>query len=230
MLSSKHQLSDALRAAGGNIRSPLALAGIMVQILRHRFDKRYCLPFAWEAEDPVDPLRMFNEHPDSTLRIEVGGESNRDQGYVKPGIYVDRQPIHVQQIVIDDMSSFKMNTGDRSFLARGITGFTFICESDSKGVSSTLADLVMATFMMGANLIERTFVLHKLGPFSLSATSAVRKEKIMYETHVSVGLSYDMKWANLNLAPMFKEIVIKSSNNDEYFFETYTKSIITEQE
>lgn len=230
MLSSEHTVSDALRAVGGNIRSPLALTGIMLQILRHRFDERYKMPYYWKSIDPADPKKMFNEHPDATLRIEAGGPSLEDQGYVKPGIYVVRQPIHVQQLVVDDMSAFKLPTGDRAFMARGNTGFTFVCEADDKGQSSVLADLVISTFMMGANLIERTFVLHKLGPFSLSATSSTRKEKEIFETHVSVGLQYDMKWANLNLAPMFKEMVIKSSENEEYFFETYTKSILTEQE
>lgn len=230
MLSDKHQLSDALKASGGHIRSPLALTGVMLQILRHRFDERYGLPFYWKSVNPDDKKQMFDEHPDSTVRIESGGESLRDQGYQKPGIYVMRQPIRVDQMVLDDMSSFGLRTGDRSFLARGSTGFTFECEADNKGVSSALADLVMSTFMMGANLVERTFNLHKLGPFSLSSTASTRKEKEIFETHVSIGLQYDMKWANLNLAPMFKEIVVKSSENDEYFFETYTKSIITEQE
>jgi hypothetical protein len=230
MLSSEHQLSDALRSVGGNVRSPLALTGIMLQILRHRFHQRHKLPYYWIPVDANDKKTMFNEHPDSTLRIEAGGPSLEDQGYVKPGIYVLRQPIHVQQLAVDDMSSFRLATGDRTFLARGATGFTFVCEADDKGQSSALADLTMATFMMGANLIERTFRFHKLGPFSLSATTSTRKEKEIFETHVSVGLQYDLKWANLNLAPMFKEIVLKSSENEQYFFETYTKSILTEQE
>lgn len=229
MLSSENQLSDALKSAGGNIRSPMALTGIMLQILRHRFSEQFGLPYYWK---PVATTgnQMYDEDPSSTLRIEFGGESLRDQGYTKPGIYVERQPIHVQQMVLDNNSSFTLNTGDKSFLARGTTGFTFVCEADEKGASTNIADLVMSTFMMGASLIEGVFNLHKLGPFSLSATATLRKEKEVYETHVSIGLQYDLKWATLNLAPMFKEIVLKSSENEDYFFETYTKSILTEQE
>jgi len=225
LLSPDDQLSEALRQSGGNIRSPIVMSGIMIQILRHRFDARFNIPFKWLPLDPLDPVNKYKEHPDSSVRIEQGGESTRDAGYVKPGVYVRRQPVHVQQLVLDDQSSMNLMTGDKSYLARGNTGFTFICEAADEGVSSTLADLVMSTFVMSASIIERSFNLHKLGPFSLSATSSLRKEKEVYETHVSVGLQYDMKWANLNLAPMFKELVLKSSDNIEYFFETYTKSL-----
>lgn len=211
---------------GAHIRSPLALTGMMLSILRHRFHPNFGLPFVWKPVSENDP---YTEHPDSTIRVEAGGESNRDAGSVKPGVYVVRQPIHVQQMVLDDMSSFGLRTGDRTFLARGNTGFTLICESASKGASSSIADIVMSTFMMGANLIERTFNIHKLGPYSLSATSSIRKDIEVYETHVSIGMQYDLKWANLNLAPMFKEIVAKSSNNEQYFVETYTKSFIGDE-
>lgn len=226
MLSDENVLSEPMKQAGQHIRSPLALTGIMVQILRHRFDARYGMPYKWIPLDS-DP---HTEGPTSTIRIEAGGESNRDQGYTKPGIYVVRQPIYVQQQSLDNMSSFSLPTGDRSFQARGQTGFTMICESNNRGESSALGDLVMSTFMMGANLVEKTFNIYKLGPFSLSATVATRKDQEVHETQVSVGMQYDLKWANLNLAPMFKEIVLKSKDDTDYFFKTYTKSIITEQE
>lgn len=226
MLSSENQLSDALKAAGAHIRSPLALNGIMISILRHRFGELFPLPYQWKPLGTTGK-DIYREHPDSTLRIEQGGESTRDLGYVKPGIYVVRQPIHVSQLVLDDMSSFGLKTGDRTFLARGNTGYTFVCEASESGTSSSLADLTMSTLMMAATIIEKTFNLHKVGPFSLSATNSVRKDTEVYETHVTMGLQYDMKWANLNLAPMFKEIVIKASNNETYFIETYTESLLT---
>ena len=226
MLPHEDKLSPALLAVGAHVRSPLALTGMMLSILRHRFHPNFNLPFVWKSVSDEDP---YTEHPESTIRVEAGGESNRDAGSVKPGVYVVRQPIHVQQMVLDDMSSFGLQRGDRTFLARGSTGFTIICESTSKGASSSIADVVMSTFMMGANLIERTFNIHKLGPFSLSATSSVRKDMEVFETHVSIGMQYDLKWANLSLAPMFKEIIVKSANNDNFFVETYTKSFTGEE-
>ena len=222
MLPSKIELSDALKQAGANIRSPLAMSGLMISIVRHRFHSKWNLPFVWK---PVSDTDLYTEHPDSTIRIEAGGEAGRDQGVSKPGIYVVRQPVHVQQLAVDDMSSFTLATGDRTFMAMGNTGFTFICESLYEGTSSAIADIVMSTFMMGSNIIESRYNIHKLGPYSLSATSSTRKETEVYETHVSVGMQYNLKWVNLNLAPMFKEMMLKSSSNEQYFVETYTKSV-----
>lgn len=224
MLPPKIELSSALKQAGANIRSPLAMTGLMISIVRHRFHPKWNIPFTWKpASDAA--VDAYTEHPDSTIRVEAGGEAGRDQGVSKPGVYVVRQPVHVQQLVLDDMSSFSLPTGDRSFMAMGSTGFTFMCESLYEGTSSAIADIIMSTFMMGANTIESKYNIHKLGPFSLSATTSTRKETEVYETHVSVGMQYNLKWVNLNLAPMFKEMMLKSSSNEKYFVETYTKSV-----
>ncbi len=227
MLSPQPLVGEALTSVGAHIRSPLALTGMMISILRHRFSSDFQLDFHWDPISAEDPTV---EHPDSTIRIEAGGEANRDLGVVKPGIYVNRQPIHIQKLVLDDMHTYKQHTGDRSFLARGTAGFTIVCEADSSGTSSVLADLVLSTFMMGSNLIEKTFNIYQLGPYSISATAATRQEKEIYETHVSVGMQYDLQWANIRLAPLFKEIVLKYGEDENYFIETYTRSILTEQE
>ena len=224
MLPQEIELSAALKQAGSNIRSPLAMTGLMIAIVRHRFHPKWNIPFVWKPASDAK-VDAYTEHPDSTIRIEAGGEAGRDTGVSKPGIYIVRQPVHVQQLVLDDMSSFSFQTGDSSFMAMGSTGFTFVCESLYEGTSSALADIVMSTFMMGANTIESKYNIHKLGPFSLSATSSIRKETEVYETHVSVGMQYNLKWVNLNLAPMYKEMMLKSSDNEKYFVETYTKSV-----
>ena len=101
MLPSKIELSDALKQAGANIRSPLAMSGLMISIMRHRFHAKWGIPYVWKPVSDADP---YTEHPDSTIRIEAGGEAGRDQGVSKPGVYVVRQPVHVQKLVVDDMS------------------------------------------------------------------------------------------------------------------------------
>ena len=219
-------VSDAVKMVGGNTRSPLVLAGIMMEVLRHRFRSKERMGFIWEPRDD-DP---YMESPASTLRIEVGGQSTNDLAYAKPGIYVVRQPTHVVQLVKGNEYKAPLETGDVSYIAMAKTGFTFVCETNEEGSSSMLGDLVLSTLMQGKTLIERVFNLHNIGPFSVSATTSTRKEKEVFETHVSVGLEYHLQWVNLQLAPMFKEIVLKSSDNEKLFIESYTKSLKANQE
>jgi len=222
-LSQAGALDEAVKQAGSNIRSPISLTGIMLEILRHRFSPIFGLPYKWI---PVSDELPHEESPDVSIRIQPGGDANRDNGSVKPGIYVVIKPTQFQQVVIGNTMHNSMVTGDKSFLAMAHTSFTFECEAKEAGISSVLADIVLQTFMHGAKVLEKTFDFHQVGPFSLSASVPARQEQEMFETHVSVGLQWQAKWVNVRLAPMFKEIVVKSKLNEDYFIETYTKSIL----
>lgn len=218
-------VSEALQSAGSSCRSPLVLAGIMLNILRTRFNPEAGskLPFKWI---PV-PGDQDTESPASTIRIEAGGQSLVGKGYTKPGIYVVRQPTHFQQMSVASVMHRSLVTGDSAYIALGTTGFTIVCEADDEGVSSILGDLVLSTFMQSQKIMEKLFNLHTIGPFSMSATSSTRKDKEIFETHVSVGMSYQVQWANLSLTPLFNEVVVRSKDNVNLFMESYTKSLLS---
>jgi hypothetical protein len=204
------------------IKSPLALTGVFLDILRSRFSPDFDLPWKYL---PGDEGRR-----ESTIIIEAGGNYLVENPSVRPAIYVVRNPVSFGQVVIGDHFTHEQKHGSRWFYCVGQTSFTFSCEAESGGEAELISDIVMSTIMMGSDEIERTFGFRKLGPFSLSAEIKARQDVELYSIAVQTGLSYDVRWASWPAQPFLQEIIAKIkdssyTNNDQYFTSLYLESL-----
>jgi hypothetical protein len=204
------------------VKSPIAIIGVMLSILRERFSQSQGLPWVWAPEMSTTSL-------DNTITIEVGSEENIEATNRRPGIYVKRGPVSYLQSVIGDKHAVNRKSGSEVFYATADTSFTFVIEAEEEGEAAMLADVVLSTFMMGADLIERAYKFRKLGPFSISAASQPIHDTDVCQIQVTMGLTFDVRWGTLPIAPLLNEIVVKMNNSsynssEEYFNEIYQGS------
>lgn len=204
------------------VKSPLALTGVFLDVLRERFNPKYDLGWSWL---PGDEGRAG-----STIHIEAGGNRHTEDYSRRPAIYVIRNPINYSQAVLGDRYVNRDKTGDQFFYCIAQTGFTINIEAEESGEAEMLADIVLSTLMMGSDEIERFFLFKKLGPFALSSEIRLRQDTEVYMISVQFGLSYEVRWATYPIRPLLKEILVKVrdgtyTNNDNYFITIYQESL-----
>jgi len=204
------------------IKSPLALTGVFLDVLRSRFSPSQGLPWAYQFGDQY--------RDGNTISIEAGGSRHTEDESRRPCIYVVRNPVRFNQVAIGNRESDVRHRASEYFYSIGDTSFTFAIESEETGESEQIADVVVSTLMMGSREIERAFVLRKLGPFAISAVVKSRQDSEIYQTNIQMGLSYDVKWASFPIAPVLREVLVKAqsstyTNSDQHFIEIYQRSL-----
>lgn len=205
------------------VKGPLAIIGVFLSILRARFRPEGNLNWVYQGNSEED--RLVN-----TISIEAGSNPLPEERNKRPAIYVIRNPISYNQSTIGDSYGTDLNSQTKIYYATAETSFTFIVESDQEGEASQIADIVLCSLMMGSDLIEETFKFRKLGPFAMSAVSKPIYDRTIAQVHISMGLTYDVRWLTIPIAPLLHEIVVKSksttyNSSDEYFTEIYQSSI-----
>jgi len=203
-------------------KSPLALVGVFLDILRSRFAENKGLDWVWY---PYDEGRQA-----STVQIEAGNNSDVEENAKRPAIFVLRGPIQYSQAGIGDRVIRDSPTGTDIFYALAQTSFTIACEAEKSAEAELLADIVLSTLMMGSDEIERTFQFRKLGPFALSASGKSRQDTDIAQVNVQMGLNYDVRWATHAIRPLLKEVIVKArestyTNSETYFIELYQQSL-----
>ena len=204
------------------IKSPIALTGVFLDVLRARFAPGSNLPWTYVFGDDARDA--------NTISIEAGGSRHTEDESRRPSIYVVRNPVQINQVAVGNRFSNKVETSQEEFYALAQTGFTFAIEAEETGESEQIADVVLSTIMMGSREIERAFLLRKLGPFAMSSVAKSRQDTEIYQTNIQVGLTYDVRWLTVPIAPLLQEIIVKArnssyTNSDQYFIEIYQQSL-----
>jgi hypothetical protein len=203
------------------VKSPLALSGVFISILRERFKVGNGL--AWEYHTGEAGRQT------GSLLIEAGSNPLSEERSVRPAIYVIRNPIAYKQAIVGDLNSVQHRSQAKVYYATAETSFTFTVESNEEGEAAQISDHVLCTLMMGSDIIERTFGFRKLGPFALSAVSKPTHDQPIAQIHVSMGLTFDVRWGTIPIAPILNEIVVNYKNttynsSEDYFSEIYAGS------
>jgi hypothetical protein len=204
------------------VKSPLALTGVILSILRKRFHPSMQMPWVYL---PGEASRLEN-----TISIEAASNPLPEERTKRPAVYVIRNPIGFQQAVIGDRNGLNFRSGATAYYATAEVTFTFIVESNEEGEAAQIADTILCTFMMGSDIIERVFDFRKLGPFSMSAVGKNVQDKPFAQIHISMGLSYDVRWGTIPIAPLLQEVAIEAQSQnygstDAYFTEIYMSSL-----
>ena len=204
------------------VKSPIAIIGAVLSVVRERFKPGCGLPWEYAQEGSA-------AHLDNSITIEAGSPDSTELTNTRPSVHVVRGPIGYKQSVIGDIHATHDPSGGKVYYATADTSFTFIVEAEVEGEAAQIADIVLGTFMMGSDLIEHAYQFRKLGPFSVSAASRPTYNTDICQIQVSMGLTFDVRWGTVPIAPMLNEIVVKMKNstynsNEAYFNEIYRKS------
>jgi len=204
------------------IKSPLALTGVFLCILRERFHEKYELPWKWYSGD--------EGRLSSTILIEDHQNPETEDFGRRPAIYVQRAPIQYSQIAIGDEVDRERKSNKRIYNCAAQTHFTFACEAGVSAEAEILADIVLSTLMMGSDVIESYFDFRKLGPFALSASAKTRQDVDITQVNVQMGLSFDVRWGSQGIAPILKEVIVKArestyTDSEDYFVQIYQHSL-----
>ena len=204
------------------VKSPLALVGVFLQILRERFSESQQLQWVYVPGDGGRAL--------STIHIEAGGNPETEDLARRPAIFVNRGPITFTQPVIGDQAGAGFEKGIRAFYAMAETNFVFSVESEEAGEAEQIADLLLSTLMMGSYEIVKAFLFRKLGPFAMSSRAKTRQDTELTVISINAGLSYDVRWRTIPIAPILKEVIVKArestyTDGNEFFSKIYQSSL-----
>jgi hypothetical protein len=201
------------------VKSPLDLMGLFLVALRERF--------AYESVGPDFPW-IWNEDSNLTkLFIEVGSGDETEQKDVRPAIYVERSPIIFPKIVLGDFVGEQRTTGLRAFYTTATGQILFECVSSNRGESAILGEITQSFVLMSSDLIQKQFTLRSLSPLTLGATEVWEKDKTLYNTRVTVEISYDVKWTNKPIAGKIAQGVVRIQTPDANVFHDLAISSLT---
>lgn len=205
-------------------KSPLSLVGVFLEILRSRFSPQNAPDLPWQY------LYGDVNRTESDLTIEAGQNAQTEYQGHRPGIFVMRGPISMGQVAIADHLATDAKKSIKVYYSIAQTNFTFACEAEAPAEAEIIADIVLSTLMMGADQIQDTFNFRKLGPFSISSRAQTRQDTDLTQVTINMGLSYDIRWATQDIAPVLSEVVVKAkhsdyTNSDQFFSEIYQLSL-----
>lgn len=216
----------AIEEAGNviNLKSPTALLGVFLSILRARFDASQQLDWVYI---PGDASRS-----ESTIHIEAGQNPLTEDYGRRPAIFVNRGPITIGQTGIADRAHLDLKSGVDIFYAIAQTNWTFTTEAEQSAEAEVISDIVLSTLLMGSDIIEKFFRFRKLGPFALSSRAKTRQDTELTQVNVNMGMTYDMRWVNAPIVPILQEVIVnlrESTYNspDEYFIQIAQNSLNT---
>lgn len=211
------------------VKSPLALVGVFLCILRERFDVSQGLEWDYRGDSSI-LAAADDERNSSEIHIEAGKNIDTEDYGRRPAIYINRGPISISQPAIGDLLDSNPKIAKKIFYAIAQTNFTFSIEAELPAEAENIADIVLSTLLMGSDIIEATFQFRKLGPFALSSRGTMRQDTEIHQINVNMGLSYDMRWTTLDIGPLMKEVIVKArdssyTDNNDFFTEIYQHSL-----
>lgn len=205
-------------------KSPLAITGALLCVLRERFADlpENDMPWKWVAGDAGRTA--------STIHIEAAKNPNTEEYGKRPGIYLSRGPITLSEPALANLDNHNPQIAKKIFYAIAHTSYTISCESELPAEAEQIASVVFDTMFMGADQIQTTFLFRKLGPFSLGPEGRTRQDTELSQVNVNMGLSYDVRWTTREIAPILKEVIVKLqestyTDSDQFFTEIYQHSL-----
>jgi hypothetical protein len=218
------------------VGSPLAVIGLFVLALQHRFspgargtegllgdspDLRD--PVSWE--DPVDPeplpwiwtgdLKPADECTPGNTRaprpIFVGPAFDKNKGIrnYRPAIYVDRGNVVIQKVSNNNFVGQHSASGLEAFGAIAKIPIQIDCIGESYGDSSIIADTVWFYILASRNILSRTFGFHQIVEPVLGATLPEENDKQVFHTQIFCDVELFLRWSTRPIAPLINDIVLR---------------------
>lgn len=207
--------------------SPLAVIGLWVFALRNRFNANIAEPLPWVWSETLRPEATENEEPlpegsPRKLLIESMYNVEKSNRNYRPAIYVGRGgALQSVKIMLDNKVGVRHQNQFTAYHCHAHTPIVFECESEASGESSTIAETAWAFILTTRDIFRKDFGFHEITEPVLGDTVPGKSDKETWITNVQFDVTFDMRWGVTPVAPLLREIALRSSagfkNADRFF-------------
>jgi len=220
------------------VGSPLAVLGLFVLALQHRFSPTAIgteglqgnspdLRPAVEWEDPTPPeplpwvwsgsLRPAEEcDPNNVgaprpIFIGPAFDKNKSIRNYRPAIYVDRGQVNVEKVSIDNFAGQHLPSGLKGFGAMVHIPIQIDCIAESYGDSNIIADTVWFYLLASRDILCSSFGFHVFTEPTLGMTLPEELDKQLFHTQIFCEVTIYMRWSTRPIAPLINDIAMRAA-------------------
>lgn len=192
------------------VSSPVTLLGVLVAILRERFDQA-------TYSDPEVPYHWKPDLKETGIFIESGFNDHIETRNVRPGIWVDRDQTAYTKISIGNRDQMPVEVPRRLeyFLVHADTDISIDCTSKERGESMLIGSVVQDFLQMSARYIQACFGLRDISPVVMNKTVPYERDRGLMNTQVQFRVSYETRWATLPIVTVLNGISIKIADKTD---------------
>lgn len=210
--------------------TPLALLGLFIHGTRYRFQDAgdgEPIPWYWSEElapplagtDPC-PQESLPVDPDATdetgrkpIYIGAGSNIEKSVNNYRPAIYVDLAgDITPDKNSIDNRAGNDVPKGEKAHFCLAHVPLVFICEAETYGESSLIADTVWFHYLASRNPLRKCFGLYDISLPTLGKPNRMDYDKPVWETAVTFTVTVELRWSVKPIAPLLREIATQITN------------------
>ncbi len=183
--------------------SPLAVAGLFVEVIRSRFQPSVMntsLPWVWDPDIKK-----------TTIAVESAYVEDQAHSNFRPGIFVDIDGATYGRTVTGDRAGQILPTSKEAFFSLDTQPVLIECVAAKRGESFILGDTVRVFLQASSDLIQATFGLHEMTPVVLGRPMPSQKDKDTWTTSVTFTVQIPARWTSTPTAPLLQSIVAKIS-------------------
>lgn len=191
--------------------SPLAVLGVIVEVLRARFrgDNVGKSPYYWES----DPTPAATERGDldapRKLIIESQYQQYPDSRDVQPALYVECGALRFQEVAIGNRADHDQRSGEDLYLMVGSMPVSILCVSPVRGESMELGALVGFYLAALRPQLREIFGFQDVAMPIIDGTQVYRRSTNDLEswiTPINTQVTCKYLWVETPIAPKLREI------------------------
>lgn len=194
--------------------TPLALIGLWVTALRYRFNRNPAEPLPWVWDQNYRPSdtedgEPLPDHEPRKLLIEAAFNVEKSARNYRPAIYVDRETVTADKVVLDNLAGRYIPTGLSAYFCQANVPIVFYCESENAAESSLIADTAWFFILATRDIFKKSFGLYDIREPILGKTVPIDEDKQVWQTPVQFTVTLEMRWATQPIAPLLRDLSLK---------------------
>jgi hypothetical protein len=196
--------------------SPLAVIGLMMEIVRARFlpDPAYPLPWVftgdYRPEDDEDGEPLPEGSP-RKIMVESAYNVEKSARDYYPAIYISRNGGAMTAVPssVGDFVGQKKETQLRAYHCFAEMPITCECESENSGESSTIGEIVWSYILTCRQIIREEFGFQTVSHPILGDTIPTERSKEIWVSPVQFSVSFDERWSTIPHAPVLRDLGVR---------------------
>jgi hypothetical protein len=196
--------------------SRMAVLGVFIEVVRRSFSPGVKPPnFQWLWDPDI-----------KKTKIAIESSFNEDVTYrnFKPAIQIDIDDQTHGRVVLGDKAGQNLRTGAVHFWDLATVPILIECIAAKRAESAIIGDLVGAFLHTASDILQAKFAFHDMTPVTVGRTQPyTMADKDTWVTSVTFNVQHVMRWRNLPVAPLLREIELQATGTGEdadVFFET----------
>jgi hypothetical protein len=218
------------------VGSPLAVIGLFVLALQHRFspssvgsvglqgsNPELRDPVSWEDEEEVEPLPWIwtgdlrpadecvpgNAGAPRPIYIGPAFEKNKGARNYRPALFVDRGTVTIQKLAINNEAGRHLQSGLQAYGSIAKVPIEIECVSESYADCSILADTVWFYILSCRNVLSAAFGFHQIVEPVLAKTLPSEEDKQVFHTQIYCDVELVLRWSTRPIKPLINDVVLR---------------------